>query len=57
METQTTVLYEVVDAVTSESFVTREHYEALACYKAGDIVYEKHRTITNPRQIRRQLLS
>ena len=48
METQTTVLYEVVDSVTSESFVTLERYEALACHKAGDIVYERHRTISKP---------
>ena len=48
METQTTVLYEVVDSVTNEKFVTRERYEALACHKAGDMVFEKHRTITNP---------
>ena len=48
METQTTVLYEIVDSVTNESFVTLEHYEALACYKAGDMVFERHRSITNP---------
>jgi len=48
METQTTVLYEVVDSVTNEKFVTRERREALACYKAGDMVFEKHRSITNP---------
>ena len=48
METQTTVLYEVIDYVTNEKFVTREHYEALACYKAGDIVFERHLSITNP---------
>ena len=50
METQTTVFYEIVDAVTSENFITLEHYEALACHRAGDIVYEKHRTITEPKE-------
>ena len=48
METQTTVLYEVIDSVTNEKFITLERYEALACYKAGDIVFERHRSITNP---------
>jgi len=48
METQLTIQYEVVDSVTSERFFTRERYEALAHYKAGDMVYERHRTITQP---------
>ena len=50
MDTQFSVEYEVIDAVTNESFVTRERYEALACYRAGDLVYETHKTITQSSQ-------
>ena len=48
MDVHTYTEYEVIDTVTNESFVTREHYEALACYKAGDLVYERHVTVHNP---------
>ena len=48
MDVQTYTEYEVTDSATNESFITRERYVALACYKATDMVYEKHITVHNP---------
>ena len=47
METQFYVEYEIIDSVTNTKFVTRERYEALSCYKADDMVYERHVTVCN----------
>jgi len=48
MDVQTYTEYEIVDAVSNESFTTREHYVALSCYKTDDMVFERHVTIHNP---------
>ena len=50
MDVQTYTEYEIVDAVTNESFTTREHYVALSCRKTDDMVFERHVTIHNPSQ-------
>ena len=48
METQTTVLYEVVASVSNKSFVTDSRVEALDYYDSGCMVFEKHKTLTQP---------
>jgi len=48
MDTQTTVLYEVVASVSNKSFVTESRVEALSYYDEGYMVFEKHRTLTQP---------
>ena len=45
MDVQTYTEYETIDSVSNERLVTRERYEALACYKAGDMVFERHITL------------
>ena len=46
METQTDIVYEVIDPFTYEKFITTDHYIALHHYKIGYNVNENHRTVT-----------
>ena len=48
METQTIIEYEVIEPVSNKRFFTRNYYEAEDHYEKGCIVYEKHKTITQP---------
>ena len=45
MDTQFYIEYEIIDSVTNERTFTRERYVAIACYKADDMVYERHITL------------
>ena len=48
METQTMVLYEIVAPVSNKGLVTDSRMEALDYYDRDYMVFEKHRTITQP---------
>ena len=48
METQTTVLYEIVVEETNKTFTTESRRDALDYYEEGYSVFEKHRTVTQP---------
>jgi hypothetical protein len=48
METQTTVLYEVIASISNKSFVTESRVAALDYYDRGHMVFEKHITLTQP---------
>jgi hypothetical protein len=45
MDSQFYIEYEIIDSVTNERQFTREHDVALACFKEGDMVYERHVTL------------
>ena len=48
METQTTVLYEITNPEKDKTFVTDSRIEALSYYDEEYMVFEKHRTLTQP---------
>ena len=48
MDVHTYTEYEIIDSITNEKLVTQERYVALACYKADDVVYERHVTVHRP---------
>ena len=48
METQTEVYYEITLPDTNKSFVTDSRVEALDYYDRDFMVFEKHRTVTQP---------
>ena len=48
METQTIILYEIVALATDKSYVTDSRVEALDYYDSDYMVFEKHRTLTQP---------
>ena len=48
MDVQTYTEYEIVVPETSESFLTRERYEAIAYFKDMYLVFERHVTVHNP---------
>ena len=48
METQTTVLYEIIDPHTEERIVTYSRVQALEHYHNQCIVFERHITKTRP---------
>jgi hypothetical protein len=48
METQTIITYEVIEPVSNKSLITESRYEALDWYEKGSIVYEVHKTTTQP---------
>ena len=48
METQTEVYYEITLPDTNKSFVTDSRAEALSYYDEHYMVFEKHKTITQP---------
>jgi len=50
METQTIVVYVVVEPVSNDSFTTYNRYEALDHHAKESIVYEKHITTSKPSQ-------
>ena len=48
METQTFILYEITVAETNKAFLTDSRAEALDYYRDQHMVYEIHKTITQP---------
>ena len=48
METQTFVQYEVTVLETNKAFITESREEALDYYRDNHMVYEIHKTITQP---------
>ena len=48
METQLIITYEIIEPVSNKSIVTESRYEALDFYEQNYIVYEHHRTISQP---------
>jgi len=48
MESQLVVTYEVIEPVTNKSYVTESRFEALDFYMKNYIVYEVHKTTTQP---------
>ena len=48
METQTTVVYELIEPVSNKRFFTYNRFEALDYYEKKWIVYERHITLGNP---------
>lgn len=48
MDVQTYTEYEIVVPETSENFITRERYEAVAYFKDMYLVFERHVTVHNP---------
>ena len=48
METYTVITYEVIEPVSNKSFVTNSRSDALDWYEKGSMVYEVHKTTTQP---------
>jgi predicted transcriptional regulator YdeE len=48
MDVDTFTDYEIVVPETSESFIVKERYEALAYLKDTYMVFERHHTVHNP---------
>ncbi len=48
MDSQLDVEYEVIDPVTNQQYITDTRYEALAFYKDGWLVVERHVTKYKP---------
>ena len=48
METQTVIEYEVIEPVSNERFFTQNYEEASNHYENGWMVYETHRTKSQP---------
>ena len=48
METNTIVTYEVVEPVSNKRLFTKDYFVAEEHYGKGCIVYEKHKTTTQP---------
>jgi hypothetical protein len=48
METNTVITYEVVEQMSNRRFFTRNYYEAEDHYERGCMVYETHKTISQP---------
>ena len=48
MDVQTYTDYEIVVPETSESFIVKERYEAVAYLKDSYMVFERHHTVHNP---------
>jgi hypothetical protein len=48
VETQIIVTYEVIEPVSNNRFFTKDYYEAVEHYENGYIVYEVHKTTTQP---------
>jgi hypothetical protein len=47
MDTQTIILYEIIDPVTNKSMVTKSYDDAHDYFDKGCMVYEKHITHCN----------
>ena len=48
MESQTTIVYEIIDPVTNEKSYTYSREKALERYENTCMVHERHETICNP---------
>jgi hypothetical protein len=48
METSTVVTYEVIEPVSNKQLLTKDYFEAKDHYGRGCIVYETHKTISQP---------
>jgi len=48
MDTQTTVLYEIIDPETNVGFFTESRAEAFDFLERTYMVFEKHVTVSNP---------
>lgn len=50
METQTMILYEIIDSETNDGFVTEDSDTAIDYFHDGWKVYERHVTLCNPEE-------
>jgi hypothetical protein len=48
MDTETTVLYEIIEPDTNAYFFTKDYYEAVDYFEEKYMVFEKHITVSNP---------
>jgi len=48
MDVDTYTVYEIIEPVANKSFTTKERHMALAQWKDGDMVFERHFTVHSP---------